>query len=339
MRILFFLRYFRDQASSRVRGFYIAEELKRRGISCNILYGYGKKLYLRFLLDLIRYDIIYFQKRYSEVDLRLSKSARLVGRETIFDIDDSPSGVGRDPEAAARAIEMMKNCSAAVVGSHKLLDSCTEVNPSTYLVPSCVNLDYYKPRRRDRNRGHTTLGWIGNGINYKYDLLMLLRPLENLSARYDLRLTLIGALEQMEIHEAFSGLMNMEVQIIDSLDWADPMAVPAAISDFDIGLYPLLDNEYNKYKGGFKALEYMAMEIPVVASPVGEAKLIVQDGRDGFLVSNKMEWEDKLSYLVQNASARERMGKEGRDKVERHYSTQLCATRLMEIFENPSGRL
>jgi len=316
----------------------MAEELERRGINCNIIYGYGKKVYLRFLLKLSRYDIIYFQKRYSEIDLRLNKCARLVGRKTIFDIDDAPSGVSLDPEGAKRAIEMMRSSSAVIVGSHKLLDFCKKFSRFTCLMLSPINLDYYSPRRQKRNRDYITLGWIGNGINYKYDLLMLLKPLENLGKKYNLKLTLIGALGQREIYEGFGKLRNMEVEIIDSVDWGNPVAVPAAINEFDIGLYPLLDNEYNQYKGGFKALEYMAMEIPVVACRIGENKFIVENGKYGFLVSNKREWEEKLSYLIENEGVRKRMGKEGRGKIEKDYSTQVCAGRLMKVFENMDGR-
>ncbi|GAG84675.1 unnamed protein product, partial [marine sediment metagenome] len=76
MKVLFFLSYFREQASSRVRGFYMAEELRREGTNCDIIYEYGKKVYVNFLAKLLRYEIIYFQKRYSKVDLYLHKLAR-----------------------------------------------------------------------------------------------------------------------------------------------------------------------------------------------------------------------------------------------------------------------
>ena len=51
MKVLFFLRYFCDQASSRVRGFYMADELRRKGMNCDIIYGYGKKVYAIDVFD------------------------------------------------------------------------------------------------------------------------------------------------------------------------------------------------------------------------------------------------------------------------------------------------
>ena len=42
------------------------------------------------------------------------------------------------------------------------------------------------------------------------------------------------------------------------------------LRDFDIGLMPLFaDQEWDKYKCGLKLIQYMAIGIPAVASPVG----------------------------------------------------------------------
>jgi len=329
MRILFCLRYNRDQASSRVRGFYIAEELKRRGLRCDVIHGYGWKVHMTFLVNLLRYDIIYFQKRFLALDLKLNKLARLAGRKSFFDIDDAPGGTRLSIQAERQAIGMIRRASATVVGSHRLRDFAQKFSNHVYLIPSSIDLNYYKPGRERKNRNYVTVGWIGNGIAYKEDLLMLMEPLERVGERYEIKLTIIGALEQKEIHCCFSRMKNVTVEIIDFIDWADPIAVPLAISGFDIGLYPLLNNEYNQYKCGFKALEYMAMEIPVIASPVGQNMFIVENGKNGFLASNEKEWEEKILYLVENEEVRKRMGKAGRMKIEKNYSVGVCADKLI----------
>jgi len=332
MRALFFLRYSHDQASSRVRGLYITEELKRRGIGCKIIYGYDKKMYLSFLSGLITYDIVYFQKRYSKNDIRLNRIARVVGKKTVFDMDDAPSEVNLNPGVEEQAGQMMKYSSAVIVGSHKLRDFAQNFNNHVYIIPTSINLNYYKPKKETKNHV-LMLGWIGNGIAYKKDLLMLIRPIEAIGEKYNIKLAIIGALEQEEIHQGFGKMKNVVVKIIDSINWADPTAVPSAISDFDVGLYPLLDNKYNQYKCGFKALEYMAMEIPVVASPVGENRIIVENGKNGFLASNEKEWEEKLSYLIENGSVRKRMGKMGRENIKKNYSLEICVSKLIKVFE------
>jgi len=333
MRILFYLRYSRDQASSRVRGFYVAEELKKKGMKCDIICGYGKKVYAKFLLKFMNYDIIYFQKRYTGIDLKLNKLVRMMGKKTIFDIDDAPGGVNLKTEVEIQAIKMMENCSAVIVGSHKLLDFANKFSRFTHLVPSSINLDYYKPKKEKEAKDYITLGWIGNGINYKNDLLMLIKPLEKIGEKHKVKLIIVGSLEQKEIHENFGKIKKVKAKIIDSIDWANPPMVPITISEFDIGLYPLIDNVYNQYKCGFKALEYMAMGVPVLASPVGENKFLVENSTDGFLVSKEEEWTEKISYLIENEEKRRKMGGEARKKIEEKYSTKICADKLINIFK------
>lgn len=81
--------------------------------------------------------------------------------------------------------------------------------------------------------------------------------------------------------------------------------------------------------------EYMAMKVPVLASPVpvGENKFIVENRKDGFLVSNEKEWEEKIFYLIENEEARTKMGKMGRKKIEEKYSTEVCLDKLINIFK------
>ncbi len=333
MKILFFLRYFRDKASSRTRGFYLAEALsKKKKVCCEIVCGNKKGNYLRFLWKLIRHDIVCFQKKYSGIDIILNKLMRLLGKKTLFDIDDAPFGLYYSNRAYKQAIMMIKASSAVIVGSHKLKNFAQSLNHNTWLIPSSINLDCYRPLVNKKDHGCITLGWIGDGVGYKDDLLMLLEPLQQVGKNYNIKLLLIGALKQKQIHDAFSKLNNVKVKIIDEIDWANPEAVPGAIANFDIGLYPLLDNDYNQYKCGFKALEYMAMEVPVVASPVGENKFIIEDGKDGFLAGNAQDWSRHLSYLIEQAQVRKKMGEAGRDKIEQNYALEICANKFLEVL-------
>ncbi len=338
MKVLFFLRYARDQASSRVRGFYMAEELKRRGISCDLVYGYGKRVYADFLLKLMHHNIIYFQKRYSAIDVKLNKLARLLGKKTIFDLDDAPCRFSLSPEVDKQAIMMMRISSTVIVGSHKLKEFAQDFNGHTHIIHSSVNLNYYGPKKGSKSHDYITLGWIGNGIHYKDDLLTLIRPLDELGEKYNIKLTLIGALGQKELHQNFSKMKKVIVEIIDSIDWADTVAIPSAISNFDIGLYPLLNNEYNQYKSGGKLLEYMAMEIPQVASTVGENKFLIENGEDGFLAPDEEAWKENISYLIENTELRRRMGKLGRKKIEENYSLEVSANKLIKVFEEIEGQ-
>ena len=84
------------------------------------------------------------------------------------------------------------------------------------------------------------------------------------------------------------------------------------LCEMDIGIMPLPDDEWAKGKCGLKGLQYMALEIPTIMSPVGVNTEIIQDGENGFLAAHEDEWFEKLSKLIDDASLRQRLGKAGR---------------------------
>jgi len=96
---------------------------------------------------------------------------------------------------------------------------------------------------------------------------------------------------------------------------------------------PLLDDEWSKGKGGYKILQYMAMGIPCVASPVGVNKEIIKDGASGFLATTQDEWVEKLSSLIGDRALRLRMGREGREIAREQYSYEKNLSKLVSILE------
>jgi len=143
------------------------------------------------------------------------------------------------------------------------------------------------------------LGWIGNGAHYCRDLIEILKePLKEIALQHKVRLKLVGVCKQKDLYQEFSNIPGLETTFIDGIDWADPSEVRKAMLDFDIGLYPVLAHDFNLYKCGFKALEYMALGIPVVISPVGANSYVVNKGADGYHANGKKEWVNSLSSLI-----------------------------------------
>ena len=66
----------------------------------------------------------------------------------------------------------------------------------------------------------------------------------------------------------------------------------------DVGVYPLWDDAWAQGKCGFKAIQFMACGVPVVASAIGANRHIIQDGINGYLASTAGEWVEKLTRLL-----------------------------------------
>ena len=106
----------------------------------------------------------------------------------------------------------------------------------------------------------------------------------------------------------------------------------ALFNQCDIGVYPLPDDDWARGKCGFKAIQFMSCGVPVVASPVGVNREIVQDGVNGFLASTPDEWRGKLTALLRDADLRRRLGAEGRRTIQARYSLQVNGPRVAAVM-------
>jgi glycosyltransferase involved in cell wall biosynthesis len=85
------------------------------------------------------------------------------------------------------------------------------------------------------------------------------------------------------------------------------------VATFDIGLAPLVDNRFNRSKSFIKILEYAALGVPFIASPVGPYADHVVDGVTGFLASTPDEWAERLDQLIRSPWLRMKIGGAARD--------------------------
>ncbi len=86
-------------------------------------------------------------------------------------------------------------------------------------------------------------------------------------------------------------------------------------------------------------MEAMAKEIPVLASRVNGIPELVEDGREGFLVtpSHVEEVADRLERLLADRALREEMGRRGREKVLRLYDLEKNCAQMGRIFRERLG--
>ena len=110
-------------------------------------------------------------------------------------------------------------------------------------------------------------------------------------------------------------ILNVEVH---EIPWSEDTEVDN-INKFDVGVMPLLDDEWAKGKCAFKLLQYMACGLPVVASNVGANKEVI-NSKLGYLVDNDQMWLESLRLLRDNPILRKRLGAAGRARVEESYS-------------------
>src|SRR5208283_6074367 len=120
---------------------------------------------------------------------------------------------------------------------------------------------------------------------------------------------------------------------VETLDWSLEREVED-FQSFDIGLYPIVDDGWSAAKSGFKAIQYMAIGIPHVVTPLGACAEIGEPGLTPHLsASSRDEWCGALSRLLRDGELRERMGESGRQHALRHYHLSVQVDRIVEVLQ------
>jgi glycosyltransferase involved in cell wall biosynthesis len=339
MKILF-LTAGKNAPSTRYRVLQFIEKLSEDGISSTIKYAdEGNTKIARILnkiatlLTMDKYDIVFLQKPNYVLHRPLLQIFLKKKRKIIFDFDDAifidpETDNLRDKETLNKINEIIRISSAVITGNSFLESYTKQYNDNTYIIPTVIDTSKYY-RYRIKENSVITIGWIGTKGNIKH-LLMIKSILKRVLQRGNVRFMLVSNIGEKLFRQLFNG-ENMYY-----FDWV-PSKELEYLNEFDIGLMPLNNNKYSWGKCGFKLIQYMSVEIPVIASPVGVNPEIVVDGVTGYLASNEEEWEEKLSLLIDNNDLRQEMGKAGRKRVEEKYSIDIAYPEMKNIIEKVSG--
>ena len=217
--------------------------------------------------------------------------------------------------------KVMRGASMVIAGNDYIAERAQVAGAKRIeILPTVIDLDRYT-MTKDPEHDVFTIGWIGSPATTKY-LRWLQPPLAEVCRDGGVRMLAIG-----------SGPLKLDGVPTDVLPWSEDTEA-AGIRQFHVGIMPLPDSELERGKCGYKLIQYMACGRPVVASPVGVNKRIVDQGVNGFLAADRADWVSYLLALRDDAALRINMGREGRRKVEREYCLQVTAPRLASLFRS-----
>lgn len=296
-----------------------------------VLWGYLRRV--RDLFRLRRYDGAYiflwvtpfgppfFEWLYATVVKRF-----------VYDIDDMVF-LGHSSEAnrfiqalkgRRKMIYLMKSADEVIVCTPALEDFAKRYNPRTTDISSTIDTNRYLPVNPYTNNRRLTLGWSGSHSTAKY-LHLLDDVLLELAGELDYRLKVIGdptfSVEGVDVH---AQAWNEATEVRD-------------LQEIDIGLYPLPDETWVQGKSGLKALQYMALGIPPVATNIGANGRIIRDGENGLLVDDPASWKRAILRLARSPEEREVLGREARRTVLDRFSIEVTAPTYLRVLTNAFG--
>jgi glycosyltransferase involved in cell wall biosynthesis len=279
------------------------------------------------------YDAVYIFREAALLGPPIFERAiRQTGVPIIFDFDDaifvpykSPSnGYLSYLKLPTKTRTICRLAAHVLAGNAYLADYARQTNERVTIVPTTIDTEKYQLLPRAAN-DVPVIGWSGSFSTVQH-LDTLRGALQRLARRARFRLRVIGT-------------PNYELAGVDveALPWRAATEV-ADLRALDIGIMPLPDDEWSRGKCGLKALQYMALGIPSICSPVGVNSDIIQDGDNGLLAATEDEWIERLTQLLRSAELRARLGAAGRATVEAKYSASAQAPRVYEVLRAVVGQ-
>jgi hypothetical protein len=99
--------------------------------------------------------------------------------------------------------------------------------------------------------------------------------------------------------------------------WVDIADYPRTMAQFDVGIVPLDDIEFNKAKSALKLCEFAALGVPVVATPTPDNVRMFGEGV-GVMAAKPKHWAGQLRHLLTDADHRAEVAERGRTVMRRH---------------------
>lgn len=351
MNILLLSRYTRLGASSRLRTMQYLPVLAREGLHVQVAPffddAYLQALYsgqgtrgstAGYMLKRVRQmrrhpspDLIWLEKEALPWIPWLIEHAVLPrGVPIVSDFDDAVfHRYDQHRLGAVRALlgrkigRIMAASNLVMAGNTYLADHARRASANRVeTIPTVIDLEAYGVDPARKSNDTPRIGWIGTPQTWKELAHPVHTVLDPLLMQNRALFRAVGA-----------GMQAQTDGTLEILPWTESTEV-SLIQSMDVGVMPLPDTPWARGKCGYKLIQYMACGLPVVASPVGVNREIVEHGVNGFLAETNEEWQSAIETLLADEGLRHRMGAAGRKKVEEHYSLQVWGPRVAQMLRN-----
>jgi len=354
--ILFLLPYPLNQAPSqrfRVEAYFFLLTENRISFETNLFFDekawnilYKKGSLLQKATAVIRgfarrfYFVLFKAKKYSYIFIHREAAplgppffewwlTNLLRKKIIYDFDDaiwipnvSPSNKLASIVKCFWKVKWICRWSYKVsAGNDFLADYARQYNGKVVYNPTCVDMKTSYNKLAMHQNDPPVIGWTGSHSTIQF-----------LAEG-------IPALQQLEKKESFRFLTICDekplfnVKSLEFIQWNAETEINDLLK-MNMGIMPLKKDPWSEGKCGFKLIQYLALGIPALATPVGVNKTIIEHGVNGYLCNDDDEWMQYLSELLHDKEKRKAFGKNGREKILKKYSIDSNAQNFLSLFTN-----
>lgn len=238
----------------------------------------------------------------------------------VLDIDDAIFLYRKNGEFIKN---IAQSCDSIVCGNSYLADWFAKYNSNIHIIHTGIDTEKYTPIEKKESQESIYLGWIGTSSNFRY-----LYNIENslsqiLNNQKKIKLKIISDSEPK--------FKKINPDSIIFKKWSEKIEMNE-IQSFDIGIMPLENSEWARGKCSFKMIQYMSCGIPVIASPVGMNRDVLNMGGFGVPAITKEDWIDGIKLLAKSTATRKEYGEVARNIAKSNFSTTLISKQLSTVI-------
>lgn len=322
-----------DRPSYRFRIEQFLPYFRGKGNVCDTFF-LPKNSFRKFqeIRNLPQYDAIFLQQK-----LLSFLEMKFLRRKTdclIFDIDDAVMFNSKGKTAYrrySRFRQTVQKANHVICGNEYLAEQTKPYNNSISIIPTAVDAELIhhaslsgsQSASQEKSQGKITIGWTGSKSNTGY-LNDIFPIIAGFGERVHFKI-ISDSVERLDF-DRLSPVTHEHVKWSPEVEFTE-------LSSFDIGLMPLPDSKWTRGKCSFKALQYMALGIPTVCSPVGMNCKVIQHGINGFLPDSPEQWKANLESLIESVDLRKNVGAAGKETILKSYDIQIVAPMVVDTVE------
>lgn len=293
-----------------------------------VLQGFIRRFILLFRLSW--YDAIFIHREATPLGPPFFEfiAAKILKKRIIYDFDDAiwlPNTSEENNFIArikwhSKVRSIVRWATQISCGNEYLCQYSRQFNQNATVIPTTIDTHQLHNRIKDQLSEKLVIGWTGSHSTVAY-LEEIVPVIAELEKQHDFRFLVISDKNP-----------ELPLQSFEFKPWNKKSEIEDLLN-FNIGIMPLRNDAWSSGKCGFKALQYMALGIPAVASPVGVNTSIIDHGVNGYLPASFSQWKKHLAELLENTQLRETLGKAGREKVEAKFSTASTSEKFLILFK------
>ena len=292
-----------------------------------VLKGYLRRLYTLF--ELRNYDLTYIFLNVTPLGGSLfEKVFRFFSKKIIYDIDDlvylnkyyKENKLAKYFRYPSKYFYLMKSSDHVITCTSYLDNFVKKYNKKTTNISSTVHTKIYTPKKFNRSN-KIVVGWTGSFSTLPY-LNLINNVILETQEMFGCDLHIISSKKEKFNYKKYKSIVwNSKNEVKD-------------LKLIDIGLYPLPNEEWVKGKSGLKAIQFMSLGIPVIATNTEINRKVILNNKTGFLVNTEEEWLEALKKLIINKKKRERMSKNSIYHVKKNFSVDANKYKYLKIIKS-----